>query len=379
MLMALAAATFSFAATTQAQDLTPEMMCLRYAQNLERTLRIPSGLLTAISLAETGRTNPETGQMGSWPWTINVNGEGRYFETKEEAVEETRKLLDSGQRSIDVGCMQVNLRYHPTAFRSIDEAFDPMNNVSYGAKFLLSLRDLQGSWAQAVERYHSADDGRRAEYRERVIGLWNREARNLVMTAVLDENNDTPYHLAIRDFVGGRFAEALDKYQGIVDKNPNDRIGLLGVAMCYEELGRDTETMQAYARYLGSEPSNETILTKVIQKASTKTPEAARADLEAVHAAGVDGATLMSALSEIAATQGDNETAFKYASEAAQRAPNVAAYQLNAGVLADKLNRTAAAVQHYEQFMLLFARNPVLVDTPIDGIRQRAVFLRTRL
>jgi len=379
MLTALVAAATFAAGTARAQEIAPELLCLRYTQNLERTLRIPSGLLAAISLAETGRTNAETGELGPWPWTINVNGQGRYFDSKEEAVEETRKLLDSGQRSIDVGCMQVNLRYHPTAFRSIDDAFDPMNNVNYAAKFLLSLRDLQGSWQQAVERYHSADDGRREQYRERVMGLWNREARNLVMDAVAAEDTDTPYHLAIRDFVGGRYTEALDKYQSIVDKSPNDRIGLLGVAMSYEELGRDTEAMQAYGRYLGSEPNNETILAKVIHTASAKAPEAARADLEAVRANGVNGAVLLSALAEIAAAQGDTQAAFKYAADAVRQAPNIAAYQLNAGVLADKLNQTPAAVQYYEQFLALFSRNPVLVDTSIDGIRERAAFLRTRL
>src|SRR5690606_25862542 len=98
-----------------------------------------------------------------------VNGQGRYFDSKEEAVAETRKLLDAGSRSIDVGCMQINLRYHPNAFRSIEDAFDPAMNVAYGAQFLKSLHELQGSWPNAVERFHSSEDGRRAEYREKVL------------------------------------------------------------------------------------------------------------------------------------------------------------------------------------------------------------------
>jgi tetratricopeptide (TPR) repeat protein len=382
MLAAFAAAlTASSLAPARAQDtdLSPEMLCFRYSQNFERSLRIPQGLLTAITLAETGRPNADTGQTTAWPWTINVNGQGQFFDTKEEAVAATRKLLDSGQRSIDVGCAQVNLRYHPTAFQTIEDAFDPMNNMGYAARFLLSLHDLQGSWSQAVERYHSADDGRREQYREKVMGLWNREARNVVMNSVMAEDTDTPYHHAVRDFAAGRYNEALDKYQSIVDRNANDRIGLLGIAMSYEELGRDAEAMEAYARYLASEPTNETVLTRVIQKASAKAPEAARADLEAVRAAGVAQPSLLSALAEFASTMGDSETAFKYAADAAQSAPGVAAYQLNAGVLADRLNRTAAAVQHYERFLALFTRQPTFVDTPLDGIRERIKYLRARL
>lgn len=372
---------FAPASPARAQDgeLSPDMLCFRYSQNFERTLRIPQGLLTAITLAETGRPNTETGQTTAWPWTINVNGQGQFFDTKEEAVAATRKLIDSGQRSIDVGCAQVNLRYHPTAFQTIEDAFDPVNNLGYAARFLLSLHDLQGSWSQAVERYHSADDGRREQYREKVMTLWNREARNIVMNAVLAEDTDTPYHRAIRDFAAGRYSEALDKYEAIADQKPNDRIALLGVAMSYEELGRDSEAMEAYVRYLASEPTNETILTRVIQKVSGKEPDAARAQLEALHAAGVAQPTLLSALAEFANKAGENEAAFRYAVDAAQKAPDVAAYQLNAGVLADRLNQRAAAVEHYERFLALFIRQPTYVDTPVDGIRERVKYLRARL
>ena len=119
----------------------------------------PQGLLTAISLVETGTPTDPDERLMAWPWTINVNGEGKFFDTKEAAVAEVRALIDQGQRSIDVGCMQVNLRYHPNAFRSLDDAFDPSTNVAYGAQFLKSLHQLQGAWAAAVERYHSSDDG----------------------------------------------------------------------------------------------------------------------------------------------------------------------------------------------------------------------------
>jgi tetratricopeptide (TPR) repeat protein len=364
-------------AYAQDADVAAEFQCLRYLQSHERSLRIPQGLLTAISLAEAGRPGAD-GSLAAWPWTINVGGRGQYFETKEQAVAATRKLLDEGQRSIDVGCMQVNLRFHPNAFPTIEDAFDPATNVAYGAQFLASLHKLQGSWAKAVERYHSSDDGRREQYRERVMFLWNSEARNLVMNAVLSEDTDTPYHRAIRDFAAGRFTEALDKYQAIVDERPNDRIGLLGVAMSYEELGRDTEAMQAYARYLAAEPGNQNILTKVIQSATRKAPDAARAELESFLKAGVAQPDLYAALAEVATTLGDNEAAFTYASDAVVRAPDVPSYHLNAGVLADKLDRPAAAVRFYEQFLELFAREPILVDTSVDGVRERVRFLRAR-
>ncbi len=367
------------AAVAQDQDIPTDLLCLRYLQTYERGLHIPSGLLTAISLAEAGRPVGDDNSLVAWPWTINVAGRGQFFETKDEAVAAVRKLLDSGQRSVDVGCMQINLRYHPDAFQTIEDAFDPAMNVSYGAKFLSELHGLQGTWPKAVERYHSAEDGRREQYRTKVMGLWNNEARRVVMSAVMAEDTDTPYHRAIRDFAGGKYEASLDKYQAIVDANPKDRIGLLGVAMSYEELGREMEAMQAYARYLAVEPNNQNVLAKTIQRASAKGATAARNDLEEILKAGVSEPDIYAALAEVASTLGDTNAAFTYATDAAQRAPGVPIYQLNAGVLADKLNRPAAAVQFYEQFLSLFQRQPILVDLSLDSVRDRVKFLRARL
>lgn len=361
------------------EDLAPELQCLRYLQSYERSMQIPQGLLTAISYVEAGRPNGPNGELNAWPWTINVNGLGSFFETKEAAVAATRKLLDEGQKSIDVGCMQINLRYHPNAFRTIEDAFDPALNVAYGAQFLNSLHQLQGSWAKAVERYHSSDDGRREEYREKVLAFWNNDARNIVMNAVLAENTDTPYHRALKDYAAGRFPDALDKYQAIVDVNPKDRIGLLGVAMSYQAMNREAEAADAYTRYLVVEPSNQSVLTQVIQRASKMAPDQARAELEKLSKAGVTAPELMSALAEITTKTGDNAAAFEYAAAAVQNAPTVTMYYLNAGVLADRLNRGAAALTYYEQFLTRFQANPVLVDTSIDGVRNRVRYLRARL
>jgi hypothetical protein len=51
-------------------------------------------------------------------------------------------------------------------------------------------------------------------------------------------------------------------------------------------------------------------------------------------------------------------------------------YHLNAGVLADRLKRTADAVTAYAEFLRIFDASPVITDTPVDGIRQRLRYLR---
>ncbi len=373
-LLGLAVSAINFAAPALAQT-SDNKDCVRYVQIYERSMLIPQGLLTAISFTESSRVI--NGERIPWPWTINVGGDGRYFDTKEQAVAAVRKLLDEGNRSIDVGCMQINLRYHPNAFRDIEQAFDPAANVAYGAQYLKQLYGLQGSWPKAVERYHSSDDNRRAEYRERVLAFWNTDARTMILSAVAAENTDTPYHRALRDFAAGQYTDALDKYQGIIDKNPTDRLALLGIAMSYDKLGRMREAQQAYTRTLIVEPDNEAALARVIQMSASLPAADAQIQLENLIKGGVKRPEIYAALAEVRSSTGDDVSAYEYLKSAIQMSPTIAMYHLNIGVLADRLKRKEDAVAGYSEFLRIFELNPVITDTPVDGIRDRVKYLRS--
>jgi hypothetical protein len=64
--------------------------------------------------------------------------------------------------------MQVNLMYHPNAFASLDQAFDPVANANYAARFLTELYGQTHSWTQATARYHSATPELGANYQRKV-------------------------------------------------------------------------------------------------------------------------------------------------------------------------------------------------------------------
>jgi len=128
--------------------------CVEAAEQVQTAIGAPEQLLAAVALNETARRSPN-GQVAPWPWTINVAGQGYVFATKEQAVFAAEQLLNSGTRSFDVGCMQVNVFFHPRAFTSLDEAFDPLSNVMYAASYIEQLRAETRSWERAVELYHS--------------------------------------------------------------------------------------------------------------------------------------------------------------------------------------------------------------------------------
>ena len=159
-------------ADSAAQWLPPGGPCAAIIAAAERAEGIPNHLLTAISHAESGRPDPQTGEIIAWPWTINAGGQGQYFATKAEAVAAVKKLRAKGMTSIDVGCMQVNLHHHPDAFETVEDAFDPRLNAAYAAAFLKDLREANRSWARAVALYHSATREFSYPYRKRVYQLW---------------------------------------------------------------------------------------------------------------------------------------------------------------------------------------------------------------
>ena len=129
-----------------AQDLDNTIdLCAAATARQEQADGIPVHLLRAISLAETGRWDAVDRVNLAWPWTVTAEGKGRYFDTKAAAVAEVRALKARRIRNIDVGCMQINLFYHPDAFADLEAALDPASNVAYAASYLKNLRLSQGS------------------------------------------------------------------------------------------------------------------------------------------------------------------------------------------------------------------------------------------
>ncbi len=143
--------------------------CARLTDRAERAQGLPSHLLTAISKVESGRWHAASGAILAWPWTVTAGGEGRFLPSKKAAIAEVERLRARGVRNIDVGCMQVNLGYHPKAFASLEEAFDPRRNVAYATRFLGELRARWGSWTRAVGNYHSNTPALSGRYRVKVF------------------------------------------------------------------------------------------------------------------------------------------------------------------------------------------------------------------
>lgn len=150
-------------------------LCPRHIRAAEQQHDLPAHLLTAISKVESGLWDARTKANLAWPWTVMAEGKGRYLPSKMAALAEVRKLQARGIKNIDVGCMQINLYYHPDAFENLEQAFDPKHNTAYAASLLSRLRLDAGSWTHAIGDYHSKTIAFARVYRLKVFKAWRAE------------------------------------------------------------------------------------------------------------------------------------------------------------------------------------------------------------
>ena len=147
-------------------------ICARHIAEAEKKLDIPSQLLLAIAMVESGVWDRERARNIAWPWTVYARQNGRRFTRKADALTEIRDIYNQGVRNIDVGCMQINIQYHGQAFGSLEELLDPAHNVAYAALLLKSLYRDARSWSSAIARYHSSTPKLARVYRDKVKQAW---------------------------------------------------------------------------------------------------------------------------------------------------------------------------------------------------------------
>jgi Transglycosylase SLT domain len=170
-------ARIAIATPGRLMPVSPGEECRSAIAAAEKNHGVPPRLLAAIGRVESGRRDPITGSWGPWPWTINAEGQGSWFESKADAIRAVETLRARGVRSIDIGCMQVNLMHHPAAFANLDLAFQPSSNAEYAADFLVRLHDQTGDWTKATANYHSANSWEGDPYAAKVMSVWPEEQR----------------------------------------------------------------------------------------------------------------------------------------------------------------------------------------------------------
>ncbi|ETX28915.1 transglycosylase SLT domain-containing protein [Roseivivax isoporae] len=142
-------------------------ICIRAILDAQQRHGIPGNILLGIGLQEAGLM--QNGELTVWPWAVNSEGAGYHFDTLHGALDFIAKEHARGVSSIDVGCLQINMRWHPDAFDDVRDGFRPEVNADYAARFLKRLYAETGDWQEAAGAYHSRTPEKQAIYRASVL------------------------------------------------------------------------------------------------------------------------------------------------------------------------------------------------------------------
>lgn len=121
------------------------------------TWGVPAALTQAIARVESGLS----------PWTLNIEGRGYQFESKEKALEKAKEAEAEG-RSFDSGVMQVNSFWLKKYGIPLEAALDPQANIYLGSWILKQEIVRHGENWGAVGAYHSPNEDRGRKYAEMV-------------------------------------------------------------------------------------------------------------------------------------------------------------------------------------------------------------------
>ncbi len=127
------------------------------------------GILFAVlwGIAQTETSRDREGVVEPWPWTLNINAQGYWLNSRHSARKRAEASIATGQVSVDLGCFQINHHWYGQHFSSTDEMLDPDAGAAYFARFLKSLFAERGNWSEAAGANHSRTPEHAARYRQR--------------------------------------------------------------------------------------------------------------------------------------------------------------------------------------------------------------------
>lgn len=148
-----------------ARALPAAEVCEWAAREAARESGVPIDVLGALTLTETGRRID--GHLLPWAWSVNAEGEGTWFDDPRQAIAFAEDRVAQGRPNLDIGCFQLNWRWHGEHFSSVAQMFDPLENARYAARFVAGLYAETGDWRAAAGAFHSRTRVHADRYLER--------------------------------------------------------------------------------------------------------------------------------------------------------------------------------------------------------------------
>ncbi|ATW30876.1 transglycosylase (plasmid) [Candidatus Williamhamiltonella defendens] len=130
-------------------------------------------LVYSVALAESASGRGD-GSISPWPWTLRVPGLPFYAKSEDQAKAKLAEFQKQYGRAIDVGFMQVNIRWNGHRVSSPVDLLNPETNVMIGAEVLSeAIKSSPNDLELGIGRYHAWEDEIRARnYGSRILSIY---------------------------------------------------------------------------------------------------------------------------------------------------------------------------------------------------------------
>lgn len=130
-------------------------------------------ILYAVALAESASYRG-LNMTSPWPYAIRNGSNATYAKSRIEAEQVLNKALQEGEKyQLDIGLMQINLRWHEHRVNSPDELLDPITNLDIGSRILAeAIQSSPNDLELGIGRYHSWNEERARWYGQRVLSIY---------------------------------------------------------------------------------------------------------------------------------------------------------------------------------------------------------------
>lgn len=145
-------------------DMKPSFLAGTLFEQVGREMEIAPELLYAVALCESAFNPTSTREVGPFPWVLRTPTKPIYAKNRTEAEALLSALLKK-TRSVDVGMMQINVRWHGHRVDDPLQLLDPVTNLRVGASILNELFHRYPNDAiRALGKYHSSSEERSRRY-----------------------------------------------------------------------------------------------------------------------------------------------------------------------------------------------------------------------
>lgn len=191
-------------------------------------------------------------------------------------------------------------------------------------------------------------------------------------------NINTNYELerAYNALIAGNQEDAIAIYQQVLESEPNNKLGLFGLATTYHRLGQLSLARPYYGKLLTLDPENREALNNFLALVAEESPQEALRELEKLQAKNPDFSPIPAQIAIVYARQGLFKEAAHKMQQALQLSPENLAYRYDLAIMLDKAGDYPAAGIAYQQVMDAHLKGEKIPGEP-HKIQERLTFIRS--